>query len=186
MPRGAADRRDGWLRFGHANHRPRTRGAERRGQIPDMVSIHDRLSEVDERLVPRHWEGDLIKCKGHCTSVGMIVERTTLFTVLAKIESATAASAINRLSHVLNRIEGQKRLSLTYDQRREVARHAESTINTEVKVNFADAHSLWQRGINENINGLLGQYLPKVGDLSVFSQEDLDAFAWKLNTRQGK
>jgi IS30 family transposase len=72
-----------------------------------MVSIHDKLSEVDGRLVPRHWEGDLIKCKGNRTSVGMIVERTTLFTELAKMESATAASAINGFSHALNLIEGQ-------------------------------------------------------------------------------
>jgi IS30 family transposase len=114
------------------------------------------------------------------------VERTTLFTVLAMMESATAASAVNGFSHVLNRIEGQKRLSMTYDQGREMARYAELTRNTGVKVYFADPHSPWQRGINENTNGLLRQYLPKGEDLSVFSQEDLDAIAWKLNTRPRK
>lgn len=114
------------------------------------------------------------------------MERTTLFTMLAKMESATAASAVNGFSHVLNRIEGQKRLSMTYDQWREMARHVELTKSTGIKVYFADPHSPWQRGINENTNGLLRQYLPKGVDLSVFTQEDLDAIAWKLNTRPRK
>jgi len=187
MPRGELRTEViGWLRFGHAKRRPRARGEDRRGQIPGMVSIHERPPEVDERLVPGHWEGDLIKGKGNRTSVGTIVERTTLFTVLAKMEKATAASAVNGFSHVLNRIEGQKRLSMTYDQGREMARHAELTQNTGIKVYFADPHSPWQRGINENTNGLLRQYLPKGEDLSVFTQEDLDAIAWKLNTRPRK
>lgn len=176
----------GWLRFGHAKRRPRARGEDRRGQIPGMVSIHDRPPEVDERLVPGHWEGGLIKGKGNRTSVGTIVQRTTLFTVLAKMEKATAESAVNGFSHVLNRIEAQKRLSMTYDQGREMARHAQLTENTGVKVYFADPHSPWQRGINENTNGLLRQYLPKGEDLSVFSQEELDAIAWRLNTRPRK
>ena len=187
MPRGELRTEViGWLRFGHVKRRPRARGEDRRGQIPDMVSIHDRPPEIDERLVPGHWEGDLIKGKGNRTSVGTIVERTTLFTVLAKMEKATAESAVNGFSHVLNRIAAQKRLSMTYDQGREMARHAELTKNTGVKVYFADPHSPWQRGINENTNGLLRQYLPKGEDLSVFSQEDLDAIAWRLNTRPRK
>lgn len=187
MPRGELRTEViGWLRFGHAKRRPRARGEDRRGQTPDMVSIHDRPPEVDERLVPGHWKGDLIKGKGNRTSVGTIVERTTLFTVLAKMEKATAESAVNGFSHVLNRIEAQKRLSLTYDQGREMARHGQLTENTGVKVYFADPHSPWQRGINENTNGLLRQYLPKGEDLSVFSQEDLDAIAWRLNTRPRK
>ena len=128
----------------------------------------------------------MIKGKGNWISVGTIVERTTLFTVLAKMESATAASAVNGFSHMLNRIEGQKRLSMTCDQGREMARHAELTRNTGVKAYFADPHSPWHRGINENTNGLLRQYLPKGEDLSVFTQEDLDAIAWELNSRQRK
>ena len=187
MPRGELRTEViGWLRFGHTKRRPRARGEDRRGQIPDMVSIHDRPPEVDERLVPGHWEGDLIKGKGNRTAVGTIVERTTLFTVLAKMEKATAESAVNGFSHVLNRVEAQKRLSMTYDQGREMARHAELTENTGVKVYFADPHSPWQRGINENTNGLLRQYLPKGEDLSVYSQEELDAIAWQLNTRPRK
>ena len=136
---------------------PRVRGEDRRGQISGMVSIHERPPEIDERLVPGHWEGDLIKGNGNRTAVGTIVERTTLFTVLAKIEKATAEAAAHGFSHGLNRIEAQKRLSMTYDQGREMARHAELTRNTGIKVYFADPHSPWQRGINENTNGLLRQ-----------------------------
>jgi len=187
MPRGELRTEVvGWLRFGHTKRRPRTRGEDRRGQIPGMVSIHDRPAEVEERLVPGHWEGDLIKGKGNRTAVGTLVERTSLFTVLAKMEKATAESAVNGFGHVFNRIEAQKRLSMTYDQGREMSRHAELTQNTGVKVYFADPHSPWQRGINENTNGLLRQYLPKGEDLSRFSQEDLDAIAWRLNTRPRK
>lgn len=187
MPRGELRTEViGWLRFGHTKRKPRARGEDRRGQLPAMVSIHDRPPEIDERLVPGHWEGDLIKGKGNRSAVGTIVERTTLFTVLAKMEQATAESAVAGFSHVLNRIEAQKRLSMTYDQGREMARHAVLTVNTGVKVYFADPHSPWQRGINENTNGLLRQYLPKGEDLSGFSQDELDAIAWQLNTRPRK
>lgn len=176
----------GWLRFGHGKRRPRSRGEDRRGQIPGRVSIHDRPADIEERLVPGHWEGDLIKGKGNRTAVGTLVERTTLFTVLARMEHARAESALEGFSYVLNRIEVQKRLSMTYDQGKEMASHHRLTEATGVKVYFADPHSPWQRGINENTNGLLRQYLPKGEDLGVFTQEDLDAIAWKLNTRPRK
>ena len=176
----------GWLRFGHAKRRPRTRGEDRRGKIPEMVSIHDRPPEVAERLVPGHWEGDLIKGAYNRSAVGTLVERTTLFTVLAKLDSAAAEATVSGFGQVLNRIEAQKRLSLTYDQGREMAGHKQLTEATGVKVYFADPHSPWQRGINENTNGLLRQYLPKGIDLSVFTQQELDEIAWKLNTRPRK
>lgn len=187
MPRGELRTEViGWLRFGHAKRRPRTRGEDRRGRIPDMVSIHDRPPEIEERLIPGHWEGDLIKGAYNRSSVGTLVERTTLFTVLAKMEDASAESAVRGFGQVLNRIEAQKRLSMTYDQGKEMAAHQQLTRDTGVKVYFADPHSPWQRGINENINGLVRQYLPKGSDLSVFSQDELDAIAWKLNTRPRK
>ena len=187
MPRGAL-RTDviGWLRFGHAKRRPRARGDDRRGRIPDMVSIHDRPPEVEERLIPGHWEGDLIKGAQNRSAVGTLVERTTLFTVLSRMDNASAEAALSGFSHVLNRIEAQRRLSLTYDQGREMAAHQRLTAATGVKVYFADPHSPWQRGLNENTNGLLRQYLPKGSDLSGFTQEELDAIAWKLNTRPRK
>ena len=187
MPRGAL-RSDviGWLRFGHAKRRPRSRGEDRRGQIPDRVSIRERPPEVEERLIPGHWEGDLIKGAHNRSAVGTLVERTTLFTVLARMDDASAASALEGFSHVLQRIEAQKRLSLTYDQGKEMAMHQQLTTHTGVKVYFADPHSPWQRGINENTNGLLRQYLPKGADLSGFTQKELDAIAWTLNTRPRK
>lgn len=187
MPRGELRTEViGWLRFGHAKRRPRARGDDRRGTIPDMVSIHDRPPEIDERLVPGHWEGDLIKGAHNKSSVGTLVERTTLFTVLAQMDDAKTVTAVKSFGQVLNRIEAQKRLSMTYDQGREMSAHAQLTESTGVKVYFADPHSPWQRGINENTNGLLRQYLPKGSDLSGFTQEDLDAIAWKLNTRPRK
>jgi IS30 family transposase len=187
MPRGELRTEViGWLRFGHAKRRPRARGEDRRGQIPDMVSIHDRPPEIEERLVPGHWEGDLIKGAHNRSAVGTLVERTTLFTVLSRMDNASADAALSGFSHVLNRIEAQQRLSLTYDQGREMAAHKRLTEATGVKVYFADPHSPWQRGINENTNGLLRQYLPKGSDLSGFTQEELDAIAWKLNTRPRK
>jgi len=187
MPRGALRTEViGWLRFGHAKRRPRARGVDRRGKIPDMVSIHDRPPEIEERLVPGHWEGDLIKGAHNRSSVGTLVERTTLFTVLSRMTDASAEAALEGFSHVLHRIAAQKRLSLTYDQGREMAAHQRLTEATGVKVYFADPHSPWQRGINENTNGLLRQYLPKGSDLSGFTQKELDAIAWKLNTRPRK
>lgn len=187
MPRGALRTEViGWLRFGHAKRRPRARGIDRRARIPDMVSIHDRPPEIEERLVPGHWEGDLIKGAFNRSAVGTLVERTTLFTVLSRMDDASAEAALSGFSHVLNRIEAQQRLSLTYDQGREMAAHQRLTEVTGVKVYFADPHSPWQRGINENTNGLLRQYLPKGSDLSGFTQKELDAIAWKLNTRPRK
>lgn len=176
----------GWLRFGHAKRRPRARGEDRRGKIPDGVSIHERPPEVEERRVPGHWEGDLIKGAHNRSAVGTLVERATLFTVLAQVDNGSAEAAVKGFSRVLNRIEAQKRLSMTYDQGREMAAHGRLTEATGVKVYFADPHSPWQRGINENTNGLLRQYLPKGSDLSGFTQEELDEIAWRLNTRPRK
>ena len=147
-----------------------------------MVSVHDRPPEVEERLIPGHWEGDLINGAQNRSAVWTLVEHTTLFTVLSRMDNASAEAALSGFSHVLNRIEAQRRLSLTYDQGREMAAHHRLTEATGVKVYFADPHSPWQRGINENTNGLLRQYLPKGSDLSGFSQGELDAIAWKLNT----
>jgi len=187
MPRGALRTEViGWLRFGHVTRRPRARGKDRRGRIPDMVSIHDRPPDVEERLIPGHWEGDLIKGAHNRSAVGTLVERTTLFTVLAKMDNARAESAVKGFGQVLNRIEAQNRLSLTYDQGREMAAHRQLTEATGITVYFADPHSPWPRGINENTHGLLRQYRPKGSDLSGFTQEELDAIAGKVNARPRK
>ena len=174
------------LRQARKTRRPRARGEDRRGTIPNMTSIHLRPPEIDERVIPGHWEGDLIKGARNASAVGTLVERTTLFVALAKVEDASAEAAVTGFGSVLNRMDAQRRLSLTYDQGREMAKHEQLSAITGVKVYFADPHSPWQRGINEHTNGLLRQYFPKGTDLSGFSQAELDAVAWQMNTRPRK
>ncbi len=174
------------LRQARKSRRPRARGEDRRGTIPNMVSIHLRPPEIEARVIPGHWEGDLIKGACNASSIGTLLERTTLFVTLVKMDNATADTAATAFGTVLNRIDAQKRLSMTYDQGREMTHHARLSEITGVAVYFADPHSPWQRGINENTNGLLRQYFPKGNDLSGFSQAKLDAVAWQLNTRPRK
>jgi transposase, IS30 family len=171
------------LRHGRSTRLPRKRGADRRGQIPDMLSIHVRPPEVDDRVMPGHWEGDFIKGAGNKSSVGVLVERTSRLVLLAKMDDATAASALAGFTVKLNSIAEPMRHSLTYDQGKEMSRHAELAAHTGVKVYFCDPHSPWQRGTCENTNGLLRQYLPKGTDLSAHSQDELDAIADSLNGR---
>jgi transposase, IS30 family len=171
------------LRHGHSTRMSRTRGTDRRGQIPDMVSIHVRPPEVDDRVMPGHWEGDFIKGAGNQSSVGVLVERTSRLVLLAKMEDATAASALAGFTAKLNSIAAPLRQSFTYDQGKEMTRHRELSAATGVRVYFCDPHSPWQRGTCENTNGLLRQYLPKGTDLSIYSQDELDAIADSLNSR---
>ena len=171
------------LRQGRSTRMPRTRGVDRRGQIPDMVSIHVRPPEVDDRVMGGNWEGDFIKGAGNKSSVGVLVERTSRLVLLAKMQDATAASALAGFSAKLNSIAAPLRRSLTYDQGKELTRHKDLTQRTGVKVYFCDPHSPWQRGTCENTNGLLRQYLPKGTDLSTFTQDDLDDIADSLNNR---
>ena len=171
------------LRHGRSTRMPRKRGVDRRGQIPEMVSIHVRPPEIEDRVMPGHWEGDFIKGAGNKSSVGVLVERTSRLVLLAKMDDATAASALAGFSAKLNSIAAPMRHSLTYDQGKEMTRHRELTATTGVKVYFCDPHSPWQRGSCENTNGLLRQYLPKGTDLSVHTQAELDAIADSLNNR---
>ena len=187
MPRGALRREViGHLRQARGKRRPRSRGEDRRGRIPGMVSIALRPPEIEDRLVPGHWEGDLIKGAFNRSSVATLVERTSRLVVLARMEDATAEGALSAFSDVLGRVHKPMRKTMTYDQGKEMARHKELTAATGVAVFFADPHSPWQRGSNENTNGLLRQYLPKGADLSTFSQADLDAIAQRLNRRPRK
>lgn len=149
------------LRQGRSTRLPRTRDHDRRGQIPDMFSIHVRPPEVDDRVMPGHWEGDFIKGTGNKSSVGVLVERTSRLVLLAKMDDATAASALAGFSAKLNSIAEPLRKSFTYDQGREMSRHVDLAAQTGVKVYFCDPHSPWQRGTCENTNGLIRQYLPK-------------------------
>jgi IS30 family transposase len=171
------------LRHHRTDRMPRSRGTNRRGQIPEMVSIHVRPPEVDDRVMPGHWEGDFIKGANNASSVGVLVERTSRLVLLARMDDATAASALAGFSAKLNSIAAPLRQSFTYYQGKEMSCHQELTAATGVRVYFCDPHSPWQRGTCENTNGLLRQYLPKGTDLSVYSQDDLDAIADSLNSR---
>lgn len=171
------------LRQGKTSRRLRSGGVDRRGQIPDLVSIHVRPPEVEDPSTPGRWEGDLIKGKANVSAVGTLVERSTGYLMLVKMHDATATSAVEGFGAALNRVSLAARKTLTDDQRREMARHAEITQHTGVAVYFCDPHSPWQRGSNENINGLIRQYLPKGTDLPGNSQEQLDAIASELNIR---
>lgn len=174
------------LRQGRPTRKPRKGTVDRRGQIPDLVSIHLRPPEVEDRVTPGHWEGDLIKGKGNASAIGTLVERTSGYVMLIKMEDATATSAVIGFSAALNRVPLKFAKTMTYDQGKEMVRHAEITQNTGVAIYFCDPHSPWQRGSNENINGLIRQYLPKGTDLSVHRQEELDEIALSLNRRPRK
>ena len=172
------------LRQGKGGRRPRTGGADRRGStIPEMVSIHVRPPEVNDRVMPGHWEGDLIKGAGNKSSVGVLVERTTRLVLLAKMPDASAESALAAFTAKLNQIAAPMRQTLTYDQGTEMARHRELARATNIRVYFCDPHSPWQRGTCENTNGLLRQFLPKGTDLSVHDQDALDSIADLMNNR---
>ena len=174
------------LRQARKSRRPRARGADRRGTIPNMVSIHMRPPEIEDRVMPSHWEGDLIKGARNASAVGTLVERTTFFVALATMDHATAAAVVTGFGTVLNRINALRRLSLNYDQAHVMARNEPLAEITGIKVFFAYSPSPWQRGINENTNGLHRQYFPKRTDLSGVTQIELDAGAWQLNTRPRK
>jgi transposase, IS30 family len=172
------------LRHGHKTRRSRSMKKDRRNQaIPNMVSIEQRPVEVQMRLIPGHWEGDLIIGKGNRSQVGTLVERRTLFVALVQLDNAKAATAAKAFTKILNRFDSQMRRSMTYDQGTEMAHHETLTQRTGVDVYFAHPHAPWERGISENTNGLIRQYLARGADLSLFSQEQLDEIAWKLNVR---
>jgi transposase, IS30 family len=171
------------LRQGKSTRKPRSAGTDRRGLIPDMVSIHLRPPEVEDRVMPGHWEGDLIRGTENKSAVGVLVERKTRLVLLAKMRDATAASALEAFSAKLNAMAQPLRQTLTYDQGKEMSRHKLLAERTGMKVYFCDPHSPWQRGSCENTNGLLRQYMPKGTDLSVFSQNELDGIADEMNNR---
>ena len=174
------------LRMAHAKRRPRSKGQDRCQEVEHLLSIHVRPPEIEDRQLPGHWEGDLIKGKANASAIGTLVERTTRLVVLVKLphpNPATAAHALQAFSDKLNAIASPMRQSLTYDRGSEMAEHQKLTENTGMKVYFCDPYSPWQRGSNENTNGLLRQYFPKGTDLSGYTQEQLDAVADELNGR---
>jgi IS30 family transposase len=171
------------LRTGRTRRRRRGR-AERRGQIKGMIVISERPAEVDDRAVPGHWEGDLLMGAGNRSAIVTLVERHTRYVLLARIGTDKTSPAVcEAIADKILDLPRHLARSLTWDRGREMADHAHFTIQTGLPVYFCDPHSPWQRGSNENTNGLLRQYFPKGTDLSPHSQQELDRVAAQLNGR---
>jgi IS30 family transposase len=155
------------------------------GQITDAISISERPPEVEDRAIPGHWEGDLIAGRRN-SYIATLVERHSRYTMLVKTEGKDTTSVVSALIREVGNLPTQLRKSLTWDRGMELARHKDFTVATDVDVYFCDPRSPWQRGSNENTNGLLRQYFPKGTLISCYSQEELNAVASKLNQRPRK
>jgi transposase, IS30 family len=174
------------LRSGRAKRRPRGRGGNT-GQIRGMVMISERPAEADDRAVPGHWEGDLLIGGDLKSAVGTLVERTTRYVLLLHLPGGRDAHLVEAaMRQVITGLPGDLARTITWDQGKEMAYHADFTIATGIPVYFCDPHKPWQRGSNENTNGLLRQYLPKGTDLSAHTAEDLARIAASLNNRPRK
>lgn len=174
----------GHLRTRRTLRHPRQASAqdELRGRIPDAVSIRERPAEVEERAIPGHWEGDMISGSKN-SHIVTLVERQSRYTALVKVKNKETATVVAALTRHIRRLPTSLRRSLTWDRGHEMAKHKAFTVATNVKVYFCDPSSPWQRGSNENTNGLLRQYFPKGTDLSGYTQSDLDRIALRLNQR---
>nr|WP_233197124.1 IS30 family transposase [Cryobacterium sp. N21] len=175
------------LRTGRAIRHPRRPAAKNSGKIPDMTMISERPAEVEDRAVPGHWEGDLI-LGSHCRSaIATLVERQTRFTMLVHLPGDHGAITVREgLLAAIKTLPEHLVKTLTWDQGTELAQHRQITLATTIAIYFCDPHSPWQRGTNENTNGLLRQYFPKGTDLSVHSPERLLEVATELNNRPRK
>lgn len=172
--------------LGHLRSRRQMRSSKKPGQgggqISEAISIRERPAEAQDRAVPGHWEGDLL-CGGKSTQIATLVERHSRYVMLVKLKNKDSEQVARALAKHVLKLPATLRRSLTWDRGSELAAHKDFTVATDVKVYFCDPHSPWQRGSNENTNGLLRQYFPKGSDLSVFSQRQLDEVAHRLNTR---
>jgi transposase, IS30 family len=175
------------LRTGRALRKPRRKTAERRGRIPGMVNISERPPEVEDRAVPGHWEGDLIVGKNSGSAIGTLVERTTGFVMLLYLPDNHGADAVQEaMVNAMTQLPAVLKKTLTWDQGSEMSNHVQIAAATDLDIYFCDPHSPWQRGSNENTNGLLRQYFPKGSDLSVYAPDYLEHVAMKLNNRPRK
>jgi IS30 family transposase len=174
------------LRQGPQKRRPRSRGKDRRGSLRNMRSIRERPAEAEGREVPGHWEGDLIKGAFNGSAIGTLVDRSSRYVILARVDEATAESVLEGFTRRLRTRPQALRQTLTKTQGKEMARHQELEQRVGIRVVFADPHSPWQRPTNENTNGLLRQCFPKGTDLSGYSQRTLTQVAEELNNRPRK
>jgi len=174
------------LRSGRTTRRPQSR-VEKRGKNPNMVMISERPAAIEDRAVPGHWEGDLIIGAGGKSAVGTLVERSTRFVLLLHLpEDHGALSVETAMRKAIKKLPGELARSITWDQGHEMASHVSFTVATGIPIYFCDPHSPWQRGSNENTNGLLRQYMPKSTDLSQHSAADLARIQRSLNGRPRK
>jgi transposase, IS30 family len=175
------------LRTGRALRKPRRQEGERRGRISGMVNISERPAEAADRAVPGHWEGDLLAGAAGKSAIGTLVERTTRFTMLVPLPAGRDAPAVaDALTPVIAGLPDALRRSLTWDQGWEMRSHAQVAVDADCEIYFCDPHAPWQRGSNENTNGLLRQYFPKGTSLAGHSPADLAAVADELNGRPRK
>ncbi|WP_443683849.1 IS30 family transposase [Nocardioides lacusdianchii] len=175
------------LRTGRDQRTPHHRPERRKGRLVDTIHISQRPAEAKDRAVPGHWEGDLILGKAGGSAIGTLVERTTRYLMLVHLpKRRTAEDFAEALVPVLHTLPDQLRKSLTWDQGKEMALHKQIAFEADIELFFCDPRSPWQRGSNENTNGLLRQYFPKTLSLRQFTPTDLAEVAWKLNTRPRK
>ncbi len=151
----------------------RVLSTEKRGVIPDMISIEQQPAEVTDRSVAGHWEGDLIVGKDHQSALGTLVERSTRYLLLVHLKAKDAESVRKAFAKKLRTMPKDIKRSLTYDRGKEMARHKEFTISTKMQVYFCHPHSPWQRGTNENTNGLVRDFFPKGTDFNKVSKQEV-------------
>jgi len=174
------------LRSGRTTRRPKGR-VEKRGRLPGMVMLSDRPAEAADRAVPGHWEGDIILGEGSRSAVGTLVERTSRFVLLLHLKGDRSAEAVDAaMRKAISTLPRELWRSITWDQGAEMANHAKFSLATNIPIYFCDPHAPWQRGSNENTNGLVRQYLPKGMDLSRVSTTDLRRIQRSLNGRPRK
>ena len=187
LPRGALKRELlAALRHRRQHRRARRHTQDRRGSIPDMLSIEERPAEVADRTVPGHWEGDLSMGRRHASALGTLVERTTRATLLVPLRAKDATSVRHAFARELRTLPQQLARSLTYDRGKEMTEHRLFTTETKIQVYFAHPHSPWERGTNENTNGLVRQFFPKGTDFSTVSRREIKHVQVLLNGRPRK